>query len=301
MSAFYEWLRVTLQSMAQDGSLPQAFQYGFVINAILCALLIGPLLGGIGTMVVSKRMAFFSQSIGNAAMTGVAIGVLLGETYTEPYFSMFSFCIIFALLLNFTRNRTQLSSDTLIGVFLSISLALGASLLLFVSARVNTHILEAVLFGSVLTVSDLDMNVLLVVALIVTAVGVPLFNQMLLASFNPALARARKIPVDLLEYVFVLLITLVTVACLKIVGAVLVEALLLIPAAAARNVVKSMRGFVWMSILISTVSCVIGILLPMQFDLPVPSGGAIVLVAALFFIVTTVMRSTLPQFKEARQ
>ncbi|PCJ28736.1 MAG: zinc ABC transporter permease [SAR86 cluster bacterium] len=300
MNSFYEWVRTSLQGLAQEGVLPVAFEYGFVINALLCALLIGPLLGGIGTMVVAKRMAFFSQSIGNAAMTGVAIGILLGESYTEPYISMFSFCILFALLLNYTKSRTQLSSDTLIGVFLSVSLAIGASLLLFVSARVNTHILEAVLFGSVLTVSDTDMNVLLVVAIIVLGTGVPLFNRMLLASLNPSLARARKIPVELMEYVFVLMITLLTVACLKIVGAVLVEALLLIPAAAARNISSSLRGFVFYSMIFSTISCIAGVLIPMQWNLPLPSGGAIIMVAACLFLITTIIRATVPAFREAR-
>lgn len=299
MTPLYEWLRTTLQDLAYAGQLPLAFQYGFVINAVLCALLIGPILGGVGTMVVTKRMAFFSQAVGNAAMTGVAIGVLLGESYTEPYISMFSFCILFGLVLNYTKNHTQISSDTLIGVFLSISLAVGASLLLFVSARVNTHILEAVLFGSVLTVSDTDINVLLVVTIIVLAVGVPLFNRMLLASLNPSLARVRGVRVRLLEYVFVLMITLLTVACLKIVGAVLVEALLLIPAAAARNIVTSMKGFVFWSMAISTVSCLAGVLVPMQFDLPLPSGGAIIMVAAVIFALTTLIHATAARFREA--
>jgi zinc transport system permease protein len=296
----YEWIRTTVQGLAYDQILPFAFQYDFVINAVLCSLLIGPLLGGIGTMVVAKRMAFFSQAIGNAAMTGVAIGVMLDEQYSDPYASTFSFCLIFALVLNYTKNRTQLSSDTLIGVFLSISLAIGASLLLFVSARVNTHILESVLFGSVLTVGNTDMNVLIVVTVLVLAVGVPLFNQMLLASLNPSLARVRRIPVDLLEYVFVLMITVLTVACLKIVGAVLVEALLLIPAAAARNIISSMRGFVFVSMGISTISCLAGVLIPMQYDMPVPSGGAIIIIAAVFFMLTTIARAALPRFREAR-
>jgi len=300
VNGIYEGIRDTLMGLAQDGSLPAAFQYEFVINALLCTLLIGPLLGGIGTMVVTKRMAFFSQSIGNAAMTGVAIGVLMGESYTEPYVSMFGFCILFGMLLNFTKNRTQLSSDTLIGVFLSVSLAVGASLLLFVSAQVNTHILEAVLFGSVLTVSDTDMNVLLIVSIVVLALGLPLFNQMLLASLNPSLARVRGVRVDLLEYLFVLMITLITVACLKIVGAVLVEALLLIPAAAARNITNSLRGFVLLSMLFSTLSCLIGVLLPMQFDLPLPSGGAIIMTAACLFVLTLLIRITLPRFADAR-
>jgi len=300
LSEFYNWIRESLQNLAYAGDLPLAFQFGFVINALMCAFLIGPVLGGIGTMVVTKRMAFFSQAIGNAAMTGVAIGVLVGESYTEPYVSTFGFCILFALLLNYTKGRTQLSSDTLIGVFLAISLAVGASLLLFVSARVNTHILEAVLFGSVLTVSDTDMNVLLVVTVLILVVGLPLFNRMLLASVNPSLASVRGVPVQLLEYVFVLMITLLTVACLKIVGAVLVEALLLIPAAAARNVIRSMKGFVFLSIAISTVSCIAGVLLPMQFDLPLPSGGAIIMVAASIFVITTIIRVTTSRFAEAR-
>ena len=299
MTALYEWIRATVQNLAYDGWLPLAFQYGFVINALICALLIGPLLGAVGTMVVTKRMAFFSQAVGNAAMTGVAIGVLLGESYTEPYISMFAFCILFGLVLNYTRNVTSISSDTLIGVFLSISLAVGASLLLFVSARVNTHILEAVLFGSVLTVSNTDMNVLIVVTIIVLAAGIPLFNKMLLASLNPSLAKARRVPVVLLEYVFVLMITLLTVACLKIVGAVLVEALLLIPAAAARNVCNSMKGFIFTSIGISTVSCIVGVIIPMQWDLPLPSGGAIIMVAAAFFVLTTLLRMTVGRLRQA--
>lgn len=296
MNELYASLRDWLQTLANAGDLPLSFQYAFVINAMICALIIGPLLGAVGTMVVVKRMAFFSQAIGNAAMTGVAIGILLGESYTEPYVSMFSFCLFFALALNYTKSRTQLSSDTLIGVFLAISLAVGASLLLFVSARVNTHILEAVLFGSVLTVSDTDINVLLVTAIIVGLVGVPLFNRLLLASLNPSLAAARGVPVKALEYVFVVMITLITVACLKIVGAVLVEALLLIPAAAARNVVTSMRGFVWLSMAIATVSAIAGVIVPMQFDLPIPSGGAIIIVAATIFVITTIIRNILQRF-----
>ena len=300
MTDFYEFVRVTLQELAYAGTLPLSFQYGFVINALMCALLIGPVLGGVGTMVVTKRMAFFSQAIGNAAMTGVGIGVLLGESYTEPYISTFSFCVLFALVLNYTKGRTQISADVLIGVFLSISLAIGSSLLLFVSAQVNTHILEAVLFGSVLTVSDTDMNVLIVATILVVAVGIPLFNRMLLASLNPSLASVRGVRVQLMEYVFVLMITLLTVACLKIVGAVLVEALLLIPAAAARNIVSSMRGFVIWSVIISTVSCIAGVLIPMQFGLPIPSGGAIIMVAASIFFLTTLFRMTLGRFREAR-
>jgi len=109
----------------------------------------------------------------------------------------------------------------------------------------------------------------------------------------------RGIKVHLLEYVFVLLVTILTVACVKIIGAVLVEALLLIPAAAARNLTRSLRGFVLTSIGFSTASCLVGIWAPMRYDLPLPSGGAIILAAAVIFVVTMLVRMTLPRYREA--
>lgn len=299
MSELYDAIRISLQMLAEQGRLPQPFLYEFVINALLCSILIGPLLGVLGTMVVVKRMAFFSQAVGNAALTGVAIGVLVGESYTSPYVSMFSFCILFGIVLRYTQYRTNLSNDTLIGVFLAISLALGASLLLYVSAKINTHVMESVLFGSILAVDNRDMNILLVSTVICAGIGLPLYNQTLLASLNPSLAHARGVRVRLLEYLFVVLVTVVTVACLKIVGAVLVEALLLVPAAAARNLSRTLGGFVAGSIAIATISCFLGVLLPMQLELPVPTGGAIVLIAALMFAVTTAIRATLSRFRTA--
>jgi len=299
MSALYDIPRNFIIGLAENGTIHFTFYYAFVVNGLLCAFVIGPLLGGIGTMVVAKRMAFFSQAIGNAALTGVAIGVIIGESYTAPYVSMFSFCILFGLLLNFTKTHTKMSSDTLIGVFLSISLAIGATTLLWVSAKVNTHILDTVMFGSILTVNDTDITVLLLTTLITVAVALPLYNRMLLASLNPSLAHVRGIRVKALEYVFVLLLTILTVACVKIIGAVLVEALLLIPAAAARNLNRSIRGFVIWSMIFSTASCLMGVWAPMRFDLPLPSGGAIILAAASIFLVTMVIRMTVPRFREA--
>jgi len=105
--------------------------------------------------------------------------------------------------------------------------------------------------------------------------------------------------VKLLEYAFVVLITILTVACVKIVGAVLVEALLLIPAAAARNVNRTLRGFVGWAMVFSTVSCVAGIYVPLRWDLPLPSGGAIILASALIFLATMALRMALPRFREA--
>jgi zinc transport system permease protein len=300
MSGLYEAIRTGVLGLAAGLNLPAALQYEFVVNALIAALVIGPLLGTIGTMVVMKRMAFFSQAVGNAALTGVSIGVLLGESLTAPYVSMFGFCLLFGVVLKYTQNRTNLSNDVVIGVFMSISLAVGASLLLFVSAIINTHVLESILFGSILTVNDTDLNVLLAVTVLCAAIGLPLYNRMLVGSLNWSLADARGLNTRLLDYLFVIMITLVTVACVKIVGAILVEALLLIPAAAARNVSRSLRSFVVWSITFSTLACLLGIYIPMAYDLPLPSGGAIVLFAAAIFAVTIVIRNFSHRFTEAR-
>ncbi|WP_409287566.1 metal ABC transporter permease [Pseudomonas guariconensis] len=293
----YDAFRQLVQAWATAGYLPEALAYGFVINALLAGLMIGPVLGGLGTLVVVKRFAFFSEAVGHAALTGVAMGILLGEPYTGPYGSLFGYCLLFGLLLNFLRNRTGLSPDTLIGVFLSVSLALGASLLLMLAGKINVHILENVLFGSVLTVSAQDLVVLGIVALLVLALALPLYNRIMLASFNPQLAAVRGVAVKTLDYLFVVLVTLVTVASVKVIGAILVGALLVIPAAAARLVSQSLKGFFFLSVIIATLSTLLGILLPIVFDLPVPSGAAIILVAGACFALAALARALVPRLQ----
>lgn len=284
-------IRNFFMHLANIGALPEYFKYAFVINSLLSALFIGPILGGLGTMVVTKRMAFFSESIGHAALTGIALGVLLGEPYESPYIMLFTYCIVFAILINFTRNRTMMSSDTLIGIFLSISIALGGSLIIFVSSKVNSHMLESVLFGSILTVSDRDIAVLFFSTILLILIVIPNFNKMLLSSFNTNIAVVKGVKVKLLEYLFILLITLVTVSSIKIIGASLVEALFLIPAASAKNLSRSIRSFFFYSIIFSLISCIAGILLPLYFDITIPSGGSIILVAAVIFFITVIIKN----------
>ena len=274
----YEAFRLMVQGWASSGYLPEALAYGFVVNALLAGLLIGPVLGGLGTLVVVKRFAFFSEAVGHAALTGVAVGILLGEPYTGPYGALFGYCLLF-------------------GVFLSVSLALGASLLLILAGKINVHILENVLFGSVLTVNGNDLLVLAIVGSLVMALALPLYNRIMLASFNPQLAAVRGVAVKTLDYLFVILVTLITVAAVKVIGAILVGALLVIPAAAARLLSQSLKGFFWVSVAIATVSTLCGILLPIIFDLPIPSGAAIILVAGIAFALAAIARGTVPSLK----
>ena len=293
----FEDIRLAIQAWASAGYLPEALAYGFVVNALLAGLLIGPVLGGLGTLVVVKRFAFFSEAVGHAALTGVAIGILLGEPYTGPYGSLFGYCLLFGILLNYLRNRTGLAPDTLIGVFLSVSLAVGASLLLVLAGKINIHILENVLFGSVLTVNAQDLAVLALVSLLVLGLALPLYNRIMLASFNPQLASVRGVAVKPLDYLFVMLVSLVTVAAVKVIGAILVGALLVIPAAAARLLSQSLKGFFWLSVLIATCSTLAGIFLPIALELPVPSGAAIIMIAGLAFALAAIARGIQPSLK----
>lgn len=293
-----ESFRSFLMNLAEQGDIPSSFKYGFVINAMICALLIGPILGGIGTMVVTKKMAFFSEAVGHAAMTGIAVGVLLGEPFSAPYISLFTYCILFGLIINYTKNRTKMASDTLIGVFLAMSIALGGSLLIYVSAKVNSHALESILFGSILTVNDTDIYILVVSAIIIGCVLIPYLNKMLLASFNPSLAIVRGVNVKLIEYIFIVIVTVITIASVKIIGSILVEALLLIPAAAAKNLSKSIKSFVSYSVIFALISCLLGVYLPIHFDISIPSGGAIIMISSFIFVATTIIKMLFKNFAE---
>jgi len=220
-----DWLRELAVSGVEAGWLSDSFSYAFMVNAIVAALILGPLLGGLGTLVIAKRLAFFSEAVGHAALTGIAIGVLLGEPPENPIIGLFSFCMIFALLLHFVRNRTNVPYDTLVGVFLALALAVGAALLMYVARKINIHMLENVLFGSILTVTDNDILILAISCLIILLLLIPT-------------------------------ITLVTIAAVKIIGAVLVGALLLIPGATARLLTKRMGSFVLLSSLLATIAVV---------------------------------------------
>jgi len=286
MELIRSWALIGVES----GWMSDSFQYAFMVNALVAAVILGPLLGGLGTLVIAKRLAFFSEAVGHAALTGIALGVLLGEPPENPVISLFSFCLVFALLLHFVRNRTNVPYDTLVGVFLALALAVGAAMLMYVARKINIHILENVLFGSILTVTDMDLLILLCCSVIIVLFLIPTFNRILLTCISPDIARVRGYNTHFYDYLFVIMITLVTIASVKIIGAVLVGALLLIPGATARLLTYDMGSFVRLSAVLATLSCVLGTILPMQLQIPIPSGAAIIIVAALFFLFATTYR-----------
>ncbi len=283
MTAFYGWFA----DLAARGILPSDFQYPFLIRGFLCVLIIAPILGGMSHLVVTRRMAFFSAALGQAAITGVALGLLLGEPLNAPYGGMFGFCLLATLGMVYVKRHATLPPDTLIGVFHALTLGLGLCLLVALTRQFNVHQVESVLFGSLLTVTDTDLLLLVAVGCIVVALLVREYNHLLLDSLSPPLATVAGAEPAYLEYFFALLLTLAIVVSLKIIGALLVEALVVVPAAAARNVSNGTRAYLAWSVAIAFLAGAGGLGVSTRFL--VPTGGAVVLaVTALFFVTLTV-------------
>jgi len=284
MANLYQYIN----SLAQAGYLPEIFVYDFMIRGMLAALLIGPVLGGLGTVVVAKKLAFFTQTIGNAAMTGVAIGLLIGEPLDQTYTGLYGFCLLVALLMTFIKNRTRLPVDTIIGVILAQTLGLGIIMLVLVTKQFNIHQVESILFGNLITINDKDLIILFCTTILTVIGGFVIFNRSMLVSFNPVMARARGINPVFNDYIFILLLTVIIVSSLKLIGALLVLVLIVVPAAGAQNIATGLRSFFWTSVFLSTASTVLGLLLSSY--IPVPTGGTIALVASVLFYVTFILR-----------
>lgn len=266
----------------------EALSFPFVQRALVAVLLAAPLLGGLSHLVVARRLAFFSAAIGQAVLTGVALGVLLGEPLGAPWGSVFGFSLLTGVALVFVRRRSSLPPDTLVGVLLAFTLGLGVCLLVAVTKQFDIHQLEAVMFGSVLTVRTGDLAVL-GGALAVTALVLgPMANRLLVTSVDARLAAAARVPEARDEYLFVVLLTAAIVASVKVMGALMVEAMLVVPAAAARNLSGSARGVFGLSVAAALVAGVGGLAVSTQVS--VPSGAAIVLGLALLFVVSLVGR-----------
>lgn len=280
MSALYD----QLAALAARGAIPEIFQYAFFVRGLLSVLLLAPLLGGLSHLVVARRLAFFSAALGQAALTGLTIGIVLGEPLNAAYGGIFGFCFLSALAMVYVRRHSSLPPDTLIGVFLALSLGLGICLLVAVTKRFNIHQVEAVMFGSLLTVTDADLALLLVLGVVIAVVLALVYNQLLLDSLDPALGRVSGVSTRFVDYLFVMLLTAAIVVSLKLIGALLVEAMVVVPAAAARNLARTTRGYLGLSVLLALVAGVSGLFISSR--LLVPSGGAVVLAMSGLFFVT---------------
>jgi len=280
MTGFYAWV----SSLATNGTIPGVFQYTFFIRGFLSVLLLAPLLGGMSHLVVARRLSFFSAALGQAALTGLTIGLLLGEPLNGAYGGIFGFCFLSALAMVYVKRHASLPTDTLVGVFLSMTLGLGICLLVAVTKRFNIHQVEAIMFGSLLTVTDFDLLLLLAIGIAIAMVLALIYNGLLLDSLDPAVAQVTGTRSNLIDYVFVVLLTAAIVVSLKVIGALLIEAMVVVPAAAARNLARTTRAYLALSISAALVAGIGGLLISSRFL--VPTGGAVVLAMSSLFFVT---------------
>ena len=260
-----------------DAVLPfAAFRYAFMKNALLALLFLTPLLALLGTMAVNKRMAFFSDALGHSALAGVGLGVLLGISNTTVILVVFGIC--WAVLITYINRTGGASSDTTISVFSSAGIALG---LLVLSGSGKYARYSSILVGDILAVTPTDILFLALALAVGVALWVAMYNRLLLTAINPQLAQSRGIRVKAVEYGFVILVAVAVMLSIRWVGVLLINALLILPAAAARCVARSAAQHALFSVIISLVSGVAGLCVSVPLGTSV--GAAVVLCAAVCY------------------
>lgn len=267
-----------------DITLPFAWvNHVFMKNALLAVIMITPLLGILSTMVVSNRMAFFSDSLGHGAFTGVAVGVLLGSG--EPLCSLIIFSIIFAGLITYIKHRSSASTDTIIGVFSSAGVAIG---LILMSHGGNIGNYTAYFIGDILSITAIELAYLFVTFIIVVVAWCLLFNQLLIISINDGFAVSRGIKTLYIEMIFAAIVAVVVSISIQWVGLLIINSLLILPGAAARNIAVNARQYHALSIMFAIISGLCGLIISYYAD--IATGATIAILAAIIFFVTLFLR-----------
>ena len=278
MELWYNIVSVLPFDWAQPGGM------FFMKNALLAVLVISPLFGILSTMVVHSRMSFFSDALGHSAFTGMAIGAICG--FNEPTWAAVLFAIFFALLFNVVRRRTALASDTVIGVFSSTAVALGI-FLSTLNGRSFTKF-NSLLIGDILSVEPAKIGVLALILLAVVLLWVLSFNKLMLSAVHPALADSRGVKVFWQETVFTVAIAVVVTLSMTWVGLLVINSLLVLPGAAARNLARNMKQYHLISFVAAVVSGVAGLLT--SYYMGASAGAAITLYLAIWFLITFLFR-----------
>ncbi|SFQ13328.1 zinc transport system permease protein [Lachnospiraceae bacterium XBB1006] len=253
--------------------------YDFMKHAFVAILIIAPLFGMLGTMIVSKKMAFFSDALGHSALTGIAIGIVFGVQNAN--LSMMVFAVVFALLLNEISRKVMAANDTIISVFSSASLAVGLAIL---SKGGNFSKYSALLVGDILSISVKELWFLGGMFALTFVFWIFLSNQLLAISLNKTLARSRHMPIRLLEDAFAVLVSLVVMMSIKWVGILIINAMLILPAAAAANCSQNVREYHFFAVVYALFSGVLG--LWSSYYTNVATGPMIVIVSALIYFGT---------------
>ena len=278
MDLWYSIVSVLPFDWAQPGGMY------FMKNALLAVLVISPLFGLLSTMVVHSHMSFFSDALGHSAFTGMAIGAICG--FNEPTWAAVLFSICFALLFNVVRKRTELASDTVIGVFSATAVAMGI-FLSTLNGRSFTKF-NSLLIGDILSVEPGKIGVLALILLAVAILWVFSFNKLMLSAVHPALADSRGVRVFWQETVFTVAIAVVVTLSMTWVGLLVINSMLILPGAAARNLARNMRQYHLISLVGALVCGVAGLMTSYSFGSS--AGASITLYLAAWFLLTFLFR-----------
>ena len=262
----------------------EMLRWDFMKNAFLAILLMAPLFGLLSTMIVTGRMSFFSDALGHSAFTGIAIGCICG--IAAPIWVAVGFSVAFALLFSWVRSRSNQAADTLIGVFSSTAVALGIFIATLGGGSFTKY--NKYLIGDILSVTGAELGMLALVLLGVVIFWVGYSNRMALTAIHPALASSRGVPVGLSQTIFTVAIAVVVTLAISSVGLLILNSLLVLPAAAARNVSKNLRQYHFFAVIFALVAGLGG--LTVSYYWGCSAGAAISLGLAAIFAVTFSMR-----------
>ncbi len=252
-------------------------------RAIIAGVLVGILASYYGVFVVQRGLGFMGSGLAHAAFGGVALGIFLEQ---EPLLIAVPFTILVAIGITYVKNNTNLAGDTTIGIFFSVSMALGI-IFIFMKRQYTSDAFNY-LFGSILAVSFTDV-IIPALLVIITLLFSPFWKRWAYSSFDRELAQADRVPVQFDDYILSVLIAVTIVVSIKVVGIVLIAAFLVIPAAASRLVNNSFSRMTTFSVLFGVSTAIIGLWVSYYFD--IPSGATIILLqAVLFFIVMLIKK-----------
>lgn len=255
----------------------------FMKNALLAVIVITPLFGILSTMVVGSKMSFFSDAMGHSAFTGIAIGAICGMV--NPIWCAVGLAVIFSLLYTLVRRKSSISSDTIIGVFSSIAIALG--IFIATSGGRSFTKYNVYLIGDILSVTPSEIGLLAIVLAAVIVLWVLFFNKIMLSSAHPALAQSRGINVFWQEALFSAIVAVVVTLAMTWVGLLVINSLLVLPAAAARNISRNMRKYHLFSVLGALISGILGLMT--SYYIGSSSGAAISLYLGVYFIISFII------------
>ena len=262
----------------------EMLHWDFMKNALLALLIMAPLFGLLSTMIVTGRMSFFSDALGHSAFTGIAIGTICG--LAAPTAAAVAFSVFFALLFSFVRSRSNQAADTLIGVFSSSAVALGIFVATMGGGSFTKY--NKYLIGDILSVTPGEIGMLALVLAAVLLFWVLCANRLTLTAIHPQLAASRGIPVGLSQTLFVTAIAVVVTLSISSVGLLILNSLLVLPAASARNISRNLQQYHGFSVLFALVAGMGG--LTVSYYLGCSAGAAISLILAVIFMITFCFR-----------